>query len=102
MIASGTYTGDGAATQAVAGVGFQPTAVLIYPQVDVVNGSESFKGSVDGINAFLWIAGIFVHMYTNDQIISLDVDGFTVGDGAAWPWNVFNTLGQVYTYVCFR
>lgn len=96
-MATGTYTGGGAATQAITGVGFQPKKVEIWSQVNfgVSGASEKItKTDQDGI-----YAKGDNQRYEADYIISLDADGFTVGDGTggsiagnptqtgiAWTW----------------
>lgn len=90
-VATGTYTGNGAATQAITGVGFQPRMLLIYPQL----ASAVFpfvKSDQDGLNA--WGTN---NAGGTDQIISLDADGFTVGDGTP-STNHCNVNLRVYTY----
>lgn len=95
--ATGTYTGDGAATQAIAGVGFQPKFVIIYQQVDSVD-SPGWEADVDVGFTLTWWANVY--NYSTDHIVSLDADGFTVGDGTGLI-NIFNILDVVYSYVCF-
>jgi len=76
QFASGTYTGDGNATQAITGVGFQPKLLHVYSHT---HGGVYLiiKSDNDGLNAAVIADGI----YKPDIIISLDTDGFTVGDG---------------------
>jgi len=95
---TGTYTGDGAATQAIAGVGFTPRFVIIYRQ-DVVNKTPGWKIDQDGV--FCGLLNTDTWIYADDMIISLDVDGFTVGDGTGYGLNAFNVVTIVYTYICF-
>lgn len=91
----GTYTGDGNATKAIIGVGFTPAYVMIYRGGQVAG----WKTSSDGVNSRVMQNGQ-VPRYTTDHIISLDADGFTVGDGTAQPYgNVMNVGARVYTYV---
>jgi len=98
-IATGNYTGDGAATQAVIGVGFQPIAVIIYKNLDG-GKTPGFKVLEDGLFTYFWYDIVQDYYYMNDMIISLDADGFTVGDGTG-DVNTFNVNAQVYTYICF-
>ena len=104
-LATGTYTGDGNATQAIVNVGFQPKFVLIYLQT--VGGfvlSWGQKTDQDGLNTQVstnyGFGGNQVFHYDLDHIISLDAGGFTVGDGTGNA-NVFNVLAQVYTWVAW-
>lgn len=101
FIHTGDYTGDGAATQGITGVGFQPRRVKIWRRANRSFGVVQ-KTDQDGVNATLTnLAGNF-QTYLPDYIISLDVDGFTVGDGTPGPGNFFNVGAEVYTYVAFR
>lgn len=89
----GTYTGDAAATKAITGVGFKPTALLIYEQV--TQKAVMLKSSLDTTGAFVLAnAGT---LYVNDVVISLDADGFTIGDGTGSA-NYANEA-QAYVYV---
>lgn len=100
---TGTYTGDAAATQAIIGVGFQPKFMLIYAQVATT--LKAVKSDRDGLNTDMMeqVGGVTWHHYEADQIISLDADGFTVGDGTgdAAGANLLNMAARVYTYVAF-
>jgi len=100
--ATGTYTGNGAATQAIVGVGFQPRFVLMYGQSDpgglIVEGDKTDR---DGVNASWWDPAIPGWRYEADAIISLDADGFTVGDGTPFGANKFNILNVVYSFMCW-
>ena len=94
---SGTYAGDGAATLAIVGVGFQPKFVMIYPQIPGTGGYYVvFKCSDDGAFAFISKAGL--RAYEVDHIISLDADGFTVGDGPGGIGNFMNVNLRNYAY----
>jgi hypothetical protein len=96
-MALGSYTGNGAATQAITGVGFQPTVLMIFPRNAVQ--SPTWKTSGDGLNAATFSPGA----YQADIIISLDANGFTVGDATALPalYNM-NTNAVVFNYVVWR
>lgn len=93
----GTYTGDAAATKAITGVGFQPTFLIIYAQVAA--RAVGIKTSQDTTAAFVLVSAA-ASLYNDDQIISLDADGFTVGDGTLTA-NHMN-LAQAYVYIAFR
>lgn len=101
-IATGIYTGDGAPTQAIVGVGFQPKFVKIQMLENYVSTGDGpgMKADIDGLNAWFWDGGMWSHRYREDMIISLDVDGFTVGDGTGFA-NIFNLLQVDYTYTCY-
>lgn len=102
--ATGSYTGDGAATQAIVGVGFQPKIVWVYARADT-QYNPGFKGTVDALRAELgYLTAAAAWIWDLDYIISLDADGFTVGDGSGGLIlvnNVFNIADQDYTYVCW-
>lgn len=103
QVATGTYTGDGAATQAIVGIGFQPTFVIVYNStVGQVFLDVCYKTDVDGIFTQYTSAGT-AGRYEVDHIISLDADGFTVGDGTGAPWgNVCNIADTGYVFIAFR
>jgi hypothetical protein len=92
----GTYTGDAAATKAITGVGFKPTILLIYEQV--TNKYIGLKTSKETTKALI-IIGNAANVYADDLIISLDADGFTIGDGTGSA-NYMNEA-QAYVYVAF-
>jgi len=95
-LATGSYTGNGGATQAITGVGFQPK--VLYASVRTAGaGWEAKKTDVDGTAAKLLWHTTFV--YENDHIISLDADGFTVGDGTGGVGNAMNAAARVCTFV---
>ena len=98
-ITTGTYTGDGAATQQIRGVGFQPKFVIVYRQFNAV-GDIAHKSDQDGTMTKYVDFTIGQTTYADDHIISLDPDGFTVGDGTL-DANRFNINLQVYTYIAF-
>lgn len=98
-LATGSYAGDGAATQAIAGVGFQPKTVYIY-QIAGPSPSEGYKTDQDGLNAHAYYQGGVDYCYSADLIISLDAGGFTVGDGGA-VGNLLNLVGNTYNYLCW-
>lgn len=92
----GTYTGDGAATKAITGVGFKPTLLIVYAQVAAK--AVGIKTSQDTTSAFILVSNA-ASLYNDDLIISLDTDGFTVGDGTGTA-NHMN-LAQAYAYIAF-
>jgi hypothetical protein len=96
--ATGTYIGNNAATQAIVGVGFQPKFLIIYRQDEVTINTPGWKTDTAGVSCKYCIDSNFY--WAVDDIISLDADGFTVGDNTPWA-NVFNDLGVNYTYVAF-
>ena len=98
----GTYTGNGGLTQAITGLGFQPKHVIIYPQLPGTTGSYiGLKCSDDGINTFIQRVNALGNQWEADHIISLDADGFTVGDGSGGAGNFFNVNLRNYAYQTF-
>lgn len=101
-IATGTYTGDAAATKAITGVGFQPKVLMIYTQLDGISIGIAIKTDQDGTSAGYGYLGT-AWQYETDQIISLDADGFTVGDGTGGTGgNALNTSGRVYVFIAWK
>lgn len=103
LIVTGTYTGNGAATQAITGLGFKPRRLEIWAQgVSGNNANLAIKTDRDGTDTFLTFGagGAFSGTYA-DHIISLDSDGFTVGDGTA-SMNLLNVNLRVYTIAAWR
>ena len=95
--ATGEYTGDGNATQAITGVGFQPKYLMIYCQVST-KPSPFLKTDQDSTYCF-YDQGSDMY-YEVDYIISLDADGFTVGDGTGGSTaEDTNVTSRVYTYI---
>lgn len=95
FIVVGTYTGDGNATQAVTGVGFQPAVVWAYDQTN--NLSAYVKSTSDaGTSAKRWDG----NNYDTDNIRSLDADGFTVGDGT--DGQTMNANTNTYAYIALK
>lgn len=88
-IKTGSYTGDGVDPHAIAGVGFQPIAVLIVNDTSewhlLATASMAAGKSVNFTGAEL-----------ADGIKSLDGDGFTVGTGSE-----ANELNQGYYWIAF-
>jgi len=95
---TGTYTGDGAATLVITGVGFQPRFVFIVLQSDFEQDQIFFKSDQDG----LYAKQIFTSdlRWDVDVIISLDADGFTIGDGST-SINLVNCVDLVYAFMCW-
>jgi hypothetical protein len=104
-IATGTYTGDGATSQAVSGVGFEPKWVRIFERstsngagiwigetTDTIVDDNAAGGSVT-YEATWTAAGQF----RTNEIISLDTDGFTVDDDSADAHP--NKNSTVYSYI---
>ncbi len=95
------YTGDTAATKAITGVGFQPTLIMIYEK-GAATGLVgcAIKSDQDGASTLLSHRtanpSTVATYYATDDIISRDVDGFTVGDGTT---NGFNSVNAAVNYI---
>lgn len=93
QMVTGTYEGDGTASQSITGLGGDPTVLLIIPE----SGEEPFlvTGSMPAGNAKLTSADVSVdEEFQTDLITSLDADGFTVQGNA-------NTSSKTYFYVAW-
>lgn len=97
---TGTYVGDGNVTQAITGLGFQPKYVNIYW---IANGASLQRNRLHKTDAdptnnamFQWIGS--QNWYLTNMLVSLDADGFTVGDGG---FSDFNINTAVYVYLAF-
>jgi len=106
-VAFGTYTGDGNATKAITGLGFQPKLVILWAKVQTIGATcIFFKTNQDGLNALtlVTVSGDFTAYfeYYLDAVISLDSDGFTVGDCTGHGANYTNYNGRSYTYIALR
>jgi uncharacterized repeat protein (TIGR01451 family) len=97
-MATGRYVGNGAASQSVAGLGFQPDAVFV--RSDQVSATVVRSSSMpDSVSKAL---GPTIAVL-KDRIISLDADGFTVGPNvdvnaaaATYYWTAFKAFpGQL-------
>ena len=96
-IATISYTGDGAATQSIVGAGFPPRAIHIYRQA-LADGDMGWRTDQDGFKSKHADMVTWAFEYRLDMIVTLDPDGFTVGDGTGLA-NVFNVSGVTYTAI---
>jgi hypothetical protein len=85
----GSYTGNGAASQAISGVGFQPEYAAVLGAV-AQPAVQRFTGMTRAFQFNADTGG-------TTRITSLDADGFTVGSGAE-----VNTNGSTYHYIAFN
>ena len=101
-IKSGTYTGDGTTSQAITGVGFQPTYLnciysaatpgMVWTTTHMVdNNGDGWAISEGGSGSGQ------KHFGYADRIISLDSDGFTVDDAGSNQHP--NASGLTYEYL---
>jgi hypothetical protein len=91
-IATGSYTGNGAGSRPIAGLGFQPDLVIIKGDLGATSVARSATmagnsakplGPADGLRT--------------NQILSLDADGFTVGADPA-----VNAVSNTYYWTAFK
>lgn len=103
-MATGSYTGDGATSKAITGLGFQPryvkivqrrtsaaSTVLMFETWDTINDDNVNGGAI------YFAAGAIT--FETDAIISLNADGFTVDD--AGSDSAPNANGALYNWVAF-
>ena len=100
-MATGQYTGDGTLSQAITGIGFRPRYVKIWYHQTAQNGQDVTEAmdQFPTVATLLSLRDIGVNWYWRDeQIISLDADGFSVSDDNtnAHP----NTATAVYDFLC--
>ena len=84
----GSYTGNGSASHAITGVGFQPETLLVLP----ATAQTAVMRSTGMTTTFPLGAGTGA----TNQIDSLNADGFTLGNSA-----VTNASGAAYHYIAF-
>lgn len=87
IIKSGSYVGNGAAPQAVTGVGFQPGFVLVGTDESGIDAGWKHS-SMASTNGSAWSASGLAATWVR----LLDADGFTVGIN-------LDTLSQTYYYL---
>lgn len=86
----GMYTGNGVNGRAITGVGFQPDMVCIKGNGGRTGSYRNEDVAGDNSHAFYFTG------YNNNQIESLDADGFTLGDS-----DFVNANGRDYYYFAF-
>ena len=100
-VATGTYTGDGAESLAITGVGFTPKYVRIWEDNAGAAGNVEVFEKTDEHNTTYSVryqSGAASQIRQVDNaIISLDSDGFTVDDAAGDSHP--NKNGQDYLYL---
>jgi len=100
-IATGSYTGDGATSLAITGVGFLPKIVWIHLRVtaDSTGSAPIWTSNVivdDNASGMAMTDGGAQWTGRTDRIIALGSDGFTVDDSGSD--GAPNTNGAVYNY----
>jgi len=102
-IVTGTYTGDGTLSQAIVGIKQAPKFLKVWEFVTTGNTAiDSFETTDTMVDDN--VLGVAVNMANGKTvlaaIVSLDADGFTVGDQAGPSGgNHPNKLGTVYNYL---
>jgi hypothetical protein len=85
-IATGTYDGDGATSQAITGLGFQPKYVKIWKHPGSEGDIEIFEKLDQTWGDYAvahTVAATDEHYVYDNRISSLDSNGFTVDDDGA-------------------
>ena len=106
QMATGSYTGDGATSQAITGLGFRPRLLYITQRLTtgqaMPDRSQAWTSDVitddsaTGMAITMDTGAIPYETYESDAIVSLDSDGFTVDDAGADVHPNANTI--VYNY----
>ena len=111
-IKSGSFSGNGSATQAITGVGFKPVFIVLTKRCNSSttcnetlvmawkDAVENAGGSGTARSGTWWAAyNTSQHArWASDGVRSFDHDGFTVGDGS-YNYLAMNGSGNTYTYV---
>ncbi len=90
------YTGDGASTHAVTGVGFQPDWVWLKHRTATYH--HSVWDSVRGVHKQLYISGTHAEADESTSVKSFDTDGFTLGNKG----NVNNDSGAADNFLAWN
>jgi hypothetical protein len=105
-IATGTYTGDGATSQAITGVGFTVKYLIITPvgtdeasAVVLWTSDTIIDNDGDGMAILEDPSNAAEHSYADNAIIALGSDGFTVDDAGADKHP--NKASTTYDYIAF-
>lgn len=85
-IKTGTYTGDGAVSKAITGVGFQPKYLCIWPHPTGEDTKQIFEKLDQTWGDYCMAHTVTVgqeHYSYDHRIKTLDADGFTVDDDSS-------------------
>ncbi|MAN60420.1 MAG: hypothetical protein CMI60_00605 [Parvibaculum sp.] len=95
------WSGDGASTRSIAGVGFKPD--LIWAKARQAQ-NHTLYDSVRGIGRYLASDGTTAETTstTYGQLTSFDSDGFTGSEGTNQTYSFFNSSSQTYVGWCFK
>ena len=94
QIKTGQYTGDGADSRGITGVGFQPDVVIVKRQGSGGTSAICKTDLIAGDNGKPMAAATAL---TADTVQSLDADGFTVGTSG-----YVNASGQTYNWLALK
>jgi hypothetical protein len=96
-----TWTGDGASTRSITGVGFQPG--LVWAKARQAQ-NHTIYDSVRGTGRYLASDGTTAETTVNTygQLTSFDSDGFTGSEGSNQTYSFFNSSSQTYVAWCFK
>ena len=100
-ITTGTYTGDGATSKGITGLGFQPKYLKIWIRITADEGTLGYFETTDTIiddhaQGGAILTNSSTVEFLNNRIISLDSDGFTVDDDGSDKSP--NKDGMVYNF----
>lgn len=104
-MATGSYTGNGAVSKAITGLGFLPKYVRIWHRRTAGGGTSAVVEAADVTNDDNVAGGAILQQTTGTttfetaRIVSLDADGFTVGDAGADAHP--NMSGELYNWVAW-
>jgi uncharacterized repeat protein (TIGR01451 family) len=91
-MASGVYSGDGALTRSITGVGFRPDVVILQG-----DDGQPMTVKTSSMPAAASKEVAWPHPMVTDVVTSLDADGFTVS-----PNGSMNAAGNEYAWVAFK
>lgn len=97
QIATGSYSGNDAATRGITGVGFAPDAVFIIPGDGAIDPFVRID-SMAANAAYDLYAGVIY----SASLLSCDADGFTVGTGGGTLQIDLNNSGYTYYYIALK
>lgn len=101
-IKTGSYTGNGATSYSITGIGFTPKFVKIWLADTSGGDTYVFEKSDQHSTTFdtVWSCSATDEVQTADnQIISIDADGFTVDDAGADAHPNKNAQGYIYLVI---
>ena len=79
QIATGSYTGDGATSQAITGVGFRPTFLIVSARIT----ADQFVSAGAGVKSWY---------FTTDVIMDDNAAGMALGAQGSWQWEINHVI----------